>query len=179
MFLDSESIISKEDEKKRYLAHNNDNGHPGHQAFVSPLINKVTEMFDPTSRGLDFGAGEGVIITKLLKDKGLNIVSYDPFFFDRPDLLKQKYDYVVCCEVIEHFYGPAKEFELLKSLLKPGSALFCMTEIFSDKTDFPNWHYKNDLTHRFFYHKKALELIKEKFNFSSLEINGRVISYIL
>ena len=102
---------------------------------------------------------------------------YDPFFNDNQESLKQAYDYIACSEVIEHFGSPAKEFFLLRSRLKPGGALFCLTRLYEEGIDFSAWFYKNDPTHRFFYSRQALEWIKVKFDFSSLEIEGRLISF--
>ena len=69
-------------------------------------------LWDFTSKhtGLDFGAGTGPVISKVLKDNEYKIKQFDPFFHNYPELLKEKYDYIVCCEVMEHFYDPAKEF---------------------------------------------------------------------
>jgi len=79
--------------------------------------------------------------------------------------------------VIEHFSNPNKEFKLFKKLLKKGSKLYCMTDIYDDSIDFEKWYYKNDPTHIFFYHKKTFEWIKEKFDFKSVEIEKRLITF--
>lgn len=92
-------------------------------------------------------------------------------------MLKFKYNYIICCEVIEHFHFPQKEFTLLRSLLKPGGILYCMTEIYSEDIDFINWHYKNDPTHVFFYHKDALKWIQEHFRFSEVKKKNRLIEF--
>ena len=178
VFLDQSITIPKETEKQRYMLHNNNADHKGHLDFIEPLIQKVITKFDKGSIGLDFGSGEGAIITKALKERGYDIASYDPFFFDNVDLLKQKYNYIVCCEVIEHFSEPAKEFALLSSLLILRGALLCMTELYSEEIDFPSWYYKNDITHRFFYHRKAIEWIQREYGLASSSIDGRIIALV-
>lgn len=167
--------ISKEEERSRYEEHNNDIEDTGYQKFVSPLVNSIKELFNPEHTGLDFGSGTGPVITKLLRDEGFNIDLYDPFFCNKPEKLAVHYDYIACCEVIEHFHHPEKEFRLLRSLLKPGGALFCMTEVYSDNINFPKWYYKNDPTHVFFYHAEAFNWIKTNLNYSEVIIDGRLI----
>lgn len=167
--------LSREDEKKRYEEHNNDVEDPGYQRFVAPIVAKVTEKFKPENPGLDYGAGPGPVITKLLRDKGYRVELYDPFFWDNAPALDRTYDYIACCEVIEHFHSPRQEFALLRSLLKTGGSLYCMTEIYSDDLNFEEWYYKNDPTHVFFYHRRALEIIQSRFDFKGLTIDGRLI----
>jgi len=76
---------------------------------------------------------------------------------------------------MEHFHSPAKEFRLLKDMLNPNGTLYCMTHLYNPDTPFDDWYYKNDPTHVFFYQKKAIEWIKENFEFSSASITGRLI----
>lgn len=175
VFLDSRFHVSTQEEKARYETHNNDVDDPGYQRFVQPVIDAVEQSFSPDCRGLDFGAGTGPVITKILREKGYAVEVYDPFFANHPEALEQKYDFIVCCEVIEHFRDPAKEFGLLRSLLNPRGALFCMTEVYSEGIDFRSWYYKNDPTHIFFYQHKTCEWIRDQYQFSSLERQGRLI----
>ncbi|MFA4843999.1 MAG: class I SAM-dependent methyltransferase [Candidatus Margulisiibacteriota bacterium] len=177
IFRDPADELSPETEKKRYEAHNNSPADPGYRSFVDPIIKEVTRRFTPAHHGLDFGAGPVPVITELLREEGYKIEPYDPFFHNDPELLKKTYDYIAACEVIEHFRSPAKEFKLLRSLLKPGGALLCMTELYEEGNDFSKWHYKNDETHRFFYSRPALEWIRDNFGFASLEVEGRLVSW--
>jgi hypothetical protein len=91
--------------------------------------------------------------------------------------LESKYDYIACCEVVEHFYDPFREFKKLKDLLNPGGKLYCMTELYDQNTDFRAWYYKNDPTHVFFYSPCAISWIKEQFNFKEAKIEGRLIVF--
>lgn len=176
--LDPQYYVSKENERKRYQEHNNDTEDPGYQKFVEPIIRGVKQKFDKKHKGLDFGSGTGPVIAKLLRDKGYTIELYDPFFCNNPEKLEEMYDFIVCCEVMEHFHFPAKEFSLLRSILKPNGALFCMTDIYFENVDFRTWYYKNDPTHVFFYHKNALAWIQSEFKFSALKIEGRLIQFL-
>ena len=105
------------------------------------------------------------------------IKAYDPIFHKNPKLLDEKYDYIACCEVIEHFYNPKKEFALLKKLLLKGGRLYCMTEIYDQNIDFGSWYYKNDPTHVFIYQRKTIDWINTEFGFSDVNINGRLITF--
>lgn len=177
VILDSKYFLSKQAEKIRYEEHNNDVEDAGYQKFVEPIVNEIVKKFNIQHLGLDFGAGTGPVITKLLSDKGFRMRLYDPFFFNDTQSLKSKYDFIVCCEVIEHFHNPSKEFGLLKSLLNQGGILYCMTDIYSDTTNFKDWYYKNDPAHVFFYHKTTIEWIQKHFNFSGFKIQGRLIQF--
>ncbi len=128
------------------------------------------------SRGLDFGAGSGPVITKVLQDNFYNILSYDPYFHNYPELLEKRYDYIACCEVVEHFYNPNKEFYLFKKLLKKDAKLYLMTELYDEKIEFESWYYKNDPTHIFFYSRATFEWIQKKFDFLDVTFNHRLIT---
>ncbi|MBS4013263.1 MAG: class I SAM-dependent methyltransferase [Bacteroidetes bacterium] len=177
VFLNKQNHLSFENEFFRYNEHNNDVNDVRYQDFVKPIVNEILKDFKSCDKGLDFGAGPGPVISKLLTDEGYQIAQYDPFFHNNESLLKQKYNYIVCCEVIEHFYNPNKEFKLLNSLMKNGGKLYLKTTLFSNDIDFRNWHYKNDNTHVFFYQKETFDYIKNQFGFSELKIEGSLIVF--
>ena len=177
IFVDKNLILDKDAEMLRYKEHNNNVEDKRYQEFVSPITSAVLNQFSKTDKGLDFGAGTGPVISKILNDNNFNIVQYDPFFHNFPKLLEKQYNYIVCCEVMEHFNNPKKEFTLLKKLLLPNGKLFCMTDIYNETIDFHNWRYKNDQTHIFIYHKKTIQFIKKQFGFSKVTIDGKLISF--
>ncbi len=177
VFMDSESHLSLSREKERYVEHNNDPSDRGYRRFVAEIVKRIKENFSPRDKGLDFGSGPGSPITAMLKESGYRVVEYDPFFREYPELLEKRYDYIACCEVIEHFREPGKEFKLLKDLLKEKGMLLCKTELFLAETDFVKWYYKNDPSHVFFYTSRSFELIRDMFNFSRVEIEGRLIEF--
>jgi len=177
IFVDKSLIPKYKEEKSRYEEHHNDVENKGYQKFVLPITSNILNDFNKKSSGLDFGAGTGPVISKILKDNDFNIELYDPFFHNYPKLLEKKYDYIACCEVIEHFHHPKKEFLLLKSLLEKNAKLYCMTDIYNETIDFHKWYYKNDLTHVFIYHKKTIEWIKGNIGFDDVIIDGRLIIF--
>jgi 2-polyprenyl-3-methyl-5-hydroxy-6-metoxy-1,4-benzoquinol methylase len=169
--------VSKTEEKDRYLTHNNDVNDPRYQNFVSPLFTTVNSDFPKTAKGLDFGAGTGPVIAKMLSEKGYSVALYDPFFHPNTEVLEKQYDFIVCCEVMEHFHNPNKEFKLLERLLAPKGKLYCMTDLVPKNIKFSDWYYKNDNTHVVFYSERNLQWIQRHFGFSKLEVNSRLIVF--
>lgn len=177
IYMDNQLWPNKEAEKLRYQTHNNDVNDRGYQQFVSPITSAILINFSTSDMGLDFGAGTGPVISKILNDNNYNIKQYDPYFHNKPKLLTEKYNFIACCEVIEHFYNPLKEFQLLKKMLIPNGKLYCMTDIFNKSIDFNQWYYKNDPTHVFIYQQKTFEWIKKEFRFTKVEVEGRLITF--
>lgn len=169
-FLDSKLFLSPEKEKQRYLEHNNDINDSRYQQFVTPLVNEVQNHFNKNSKGLDFGAGTGPVLAKLLSENGYEMTIYDPYFHPDKSSLDKTYDFVVSSEVIEHFYYPKKEFLKLKELLKPNGMLSVMTEIYHEGIDFNSWYYRRDPSHVVFYSEKTLHWLAKSFGFKSFEV---------
>lgn len=170
ILLSPNNYLSPQEEKFRYSLHNNDVNDAGYIEFVSPVIEKIKADFDSSSLGLDFGCGTGPVITSELKKHGYRIELYDLYFQPKKSVLNNNYDFIICCEVMEHFQEPLKEFSLLRSLLKPQGKLYCKTEIWNEAINFKEWHYKNDLTHVIFYNEDTIKWIKEDLGFSSVNI---------
>ncbi len=175
IFRSSQQHLQPAAEKQRYEKHQNDVYNAQYRQFVSPITDAILNVHTPVQKGLDFGAGTGPVISKVLEERGYNIVPYDPYFHDYPQRLNTKYDYIACCEVIEHFYHPAQEFKLLQALLEPKGCLYCMTRIYNDTISFEDWFYKNDPTHVFFYQEATFQWIKQNLGFSQLEIEHNLI----
>ncbi len=167
--------ISLKDERARYEKHSDDIQDPGYRNYVLPIVEAVLSRMPPGSTGLDFGSGRGAIVSTMLGESGYFLERYDPFFFPDPVVLERRYDYIACCEVVEHFREPRKEFELLKSLLNEGGKLFIMTLLMGSFDDFSNWYYKDDETHVFFYSKQSFSWIRSNLGFGDLQIDGRVV----
>lgn len=174
LVMDKAKHPDAEAEYAHYLTHNNDVEDPRYQAFVSPIVNYIVNNRQAEEQGLDFGSGSGPVISKLLTDQGYQIKQYDPFFANKPDLLKTTYDYIVCCEVIEHFYQPAVEFRRLRRLLQPAGVFVCMTSLYTPDIDFSQWRYRKDPTHTFIYTAATLAYIAANFGFAELKISGRL-----
>lgn len=172
---DNTLYLTPEEEKQRYQTHNNDINDPRYRKFTSPISNFILENFANYHQGLDFGSGTGPVISGVLRDEGYKVVQYDPFFANDPKLLEKQYDYIFACEVVEHFYDPAKEFEKLFAMLKTGGKLILMTHLYDDSIDFKTWYYRKDPTHVFIFRRETFEYISERFGFDSLEIKERLV----
>jgi len=177
ILLSPEHYLSPQAEKRRYILHNNNVNDVGYIKFVKPVIEQIKSDFNTLSKGLDFGCGTGPVIASELEKSGFLIKFYDPFFKPYKEVLNTAFDFIICCEVMEHFQNPLQEFELLYSLLKPKGKLYCKTGVYNEAIDFQNWHYKNDQTHVIFYNEETLYWIKEKLNFYSLEIHEKFIIF--
>lgn len=114
---------------------------------MSPLLLRL----EKGARGLDYGCGPGPAGAAMLTESGHPMTLYDPVFVPDERALEQRYDFVFCCEVAEHFHRPAAEFRKLDGLLAPGGILAVMTAIEYPEIDFHSWHYRRDPTHVAFY----------------------------
>ncbi|MGM0551670.1 MAG: class I SAM-dependent methyltransferase [Bacteroidota bacterium] len=175
---DPQHWLDPEEENKRYGLHENDVYDKHYRNFVAPIVEAVYAYHEPQEEGLDYGAGPGPVVATMLTEKGYSLHTYDPFFHPKPELLTQTYNYIVCCEVMEHFHTPALEFTRLRELLAPGGSLLCMTSLFHEGLDFNGWGYKNDDTHVFFYHARAIEWIRANFGFKRVTINERFLHFV-
>ncbi len=176
IFLHPDLYLSPDEEKKVYLQHQNNIHDPGYQKFVSPLVQFATDHYSAESLGLDYGSGTGPVITHLLNQQGYTVKQYDPYFHCDPSALEINYDYILVCEVAEHFYHPDQEFTRFKNLLRPNGSLVISTSLYSDEINFENWHYHLDPTHVMLYQLKTFEWIRDAYNFSSLKkLSNRLV----
>ena len=175
VFTHPDHYLSPAEEQAHYECHVNNPDDLRYQKFVSPITNSILKDFGTTDKGLDFGSGTGSPIVKVLGDNSYDISQYDLYFHNDTEKLNQKYNYIACSEVAEHFKEPHKEFSLLRNLLLPDGKLYLMTEMFDENRDFESWYYKTDPTHVFLYHAKAFEWIKENFGFKNVIIDKRLI----
>ena len=97
IFKDKGFLLSKELEFNHYKNHNNEPNDEGYQKFVAPVVLSVFKDFNPGHSGLDYGAGSGSAIFKLLNDQNFQIEQYDPFFYNFKELLAK-------CEFKVNYY---------------------------------------------------------------------------
>lgn len=166
-------------EKDVYNQHKNDVNDLRYQKFTSPITNFILENFDSKQLGLDYGCGNGPVISKVLQDKDYKIELYDPYFYPNENYLDYKYDYIFSCEVFEHFYQPKQEIEKLLSILNPNGSLLIMTHIYDSETDvnFKDWYYRKDPTHVFIYTKKTIQFIAKTYNLKAKIENNRMVIF--
>lgn len=172
---DKAHYLSANQEKERYESHNNNVNDIGYQNFTSPITNYVINEFSSKQKGLDFGCGTGPVISSMLHKQNYNIVQYDPYFAPNKDALKKTYDYIVSCEVFEHFYNPKEEINKLISLLNNNGVLLIMTLLYNNQIDFNSWFYRKDPTHVFIYRKETIEYIAQKHKLKIVKLTNRFI----
>lgn len=158
-FLDPSQYPPAAAEHAHYLTHCNDPHDPGYRAFLSKLAGPLLERIAPRSSGLDYGCGPGPALAAMLREAGHRIALYDPDFRPDPSTLNDRYDFVTCTEVAEHFHRPAEEFDRLDRLLRPGGLLAVMTSFQIDDARFAGWHYRRDPTHVVFYREATFRVL--------------------
>jgi SAM-dependent methyltransferase len=162
-------------EREHYETHENDVNDVRYQKFAKPITDFVFQNLTAAKCGLDFGCGNGPVISKVLQDNQYQIAQYDPYFAPFPVLLEKQYDYIICCEVIEHFYNPMREFEKLTTMLREGGYLICMTLLYKDSIDFGKWFYRRDPTHVIIYRAETIKYIAATFPLSIEKMTDRLM----
>jgi SAM-dependent methyltransferase len=161
-FLNPQQLPAADTERAYYDLHENDPDDPGYRKFLDRLAAPLCEKLKPGSEGLDFGCGPGPALARMLEERGHRMTIYDPLFAPDATALQRQYDFVTCTEVVEHFHQPAKEFELLASLIRPGGVLAIMTSLLHDGIDFQKWHYRRDPTHVCFYRQQTFHWLEQQ-----------------
>lgn len=162
VFADPNALLPPSAEKHQYDQHQNDPDDLGYRRFLSRVAQPLMQRLAPASQGLDFGCGPGPTLSLMLEEAGHSMAIYDPYFHPDRAPLRANYDFVTCTEAIEHFYRPAREWQLLLKLVRPGGTLALMTKLVKDKPAFSNWHYKNDPTHVSFFSRTTFEFLARR-----------------
>ncbi len=143
--------LSRQEERSRYLNHNNDPDDERYQKFLLPVARAVMRDHSPPSRGLDFGCGTGSPLPLMLEALQFEMDVYDPFFAPYTEIFDRRYDFITCTEVVEHMSAPAVEINRLWEMLNPGGGLYLMTQLRLPGHDFISWGYIRDTTHISFF----------------------------
>jgi len=154
------------EEYSRYATHNNNPHDLRYRRFLNRLAQPLSKCLSKGDTGLDYGSGPGPTLSLMLTEQEFPTQIYDPFFATDKKVLESSYDFITCTEAIEHFFNPAKEFELLNSILNPQGYLGIMTDIFYQEIDFDDWYYHKDFTHVGFYSLNTIKWIAEHFGWS-------------
>lgn len=149
-------------EQAEYRLHCNEVSDAEYRKFLARLALPLLERLPAGLSGLDYGCGPGPALAAMLIEAGHRMAVYDPLFFNDPKLLDDKYDFITCTEVVEHFHHAFDEFARLDRMLKPGGWLGVMTTFQTDDAAFAGWHYRRDPTHVVFYREKTFQIIAER-----------------
>jgi SAM-dependent methyltransferase len=164
--------LSKEDEKKRYLKHHNDDDNIGYKTYLKSFMKESILTMENVQTILDFGSGPNPILKKLLQNEGYEVDDYDPFFNDDQQYKDKKYDLIVLTEVLEHVFSPIQVLEELKNCLNVGGRLLIMTQFRNmSEQDFLNWWYHRDTTHVGFYNYKTFQAIAKMLDLKIISTN--------
>jgi len=147
------------DEALRYLEHQNRRDDPGYAEFLRRLADPVCAHVPIGARGLDVGCGPTPLLSELLTASGRPTQFHDPLFFSRGELLGEIYDFVTCCEVVEHAHDPAALFGQLARLIGPGGLIAIMTQFRPIDDSFGRWWYRRDATHVCFFSEPTLRWV--------------------
>jgi 2-polyprenyl-3-methyl-5-hydroxy-6-metoxy-1,4-benzoquinol methylase len=177
-FLNPIARLNAKEERDRYALHENIITDPGYQKFVDPLFQLITANIPSSAKGLDYGCGEGPVLTHLLSQKGYDVALYDPFFRDDKSVLDRQYDFIFSIEVIEHFFHPADELQKLKEMLRSGGHLWFMTLLYDKSIDFGSWFYRLDPTHVCFFSDETFRWIQKRFGFANYQKVGNRIAWM-
>lgn len=169
--------ITAEEQVERYRTHNNEPDDPDYRAFLSRLLDEMRPYLVPGATALDYGSGPGPALAAMLREAGLVVRTYDPFFDPDVSALKKRYDFVTCTETAEHFATPREDFDVLDGLLKPGAWLGIMTGMLDDWAEFPSWYYHRDPTHICFYTKRTMRWIAERYEWEALFPRENVVLF--
>ena len=167
--------LTPEQEKAEYDKHDNQNDDLGYRRFLSRCLSPVLARVTPTQSGLDFGCGEGQILSKMASEFGIKINNYDLFYANDNSVLQRHYDFITATEVIEHIYDAKSAFEVFDRLLKPKGFLALMTKRVQDVEAFSRWHYKNDPTHICFYLIATFEWLAERYGWRLEVVSNDVV----
>lgn len=162
-FKDAEIHLSAEKEKERYLLHKNDFEDQEYRNFLKRLAGPMLKKVSLEARGLDFGCGPTKVMAQLMLENKISCESYDPYFFGDEKVLNQRYDFITCSEVVEHFNKPLISFDLLFSLLKPNGWLGIMTQ--SPPDNLIDWVYLRDPTHVAFYSSNTFAWLAKHYSY--------------
>lgn len=163
VFVPSDYWLNEIEEKKIYNLHKNVATDLGYRKFLSRLSDPLLKKLLPKSSGLDFGCGPGPTLSAMLQEAGHRVELYDYFYYNDPELLTRRYDFISATEVVEHLNTPEREFEKLFTMLRRGGWLAIMTKLVKNLDAFSQWHYIRDMTHVCFYDQRTFEYIAHRF----------------
>ncbi|MDE7213235.1 MAG: class I SAM-dependent methyltransferase, partial [Anaeroplasmataceae bacterium] len=142
------NYISFSEERKRYDAHNCDEGY---KSYMKSLFIKIKSFIKGTT--LDYGCGQIHYLADLLSVNGIPSNYYDLHYY--PNLPDKTFDTIILVEVFEHLKEPYSELLKLKSLLNPKGRIIIITKPY-DGVDLNTWWYFRDTTHISFIKKDSI-----------------------
>ncbi|MEX0933581.1 MAG: class I SAM-dependent methyltransferase [Candidatus Paceibacterota bacterium] len=163
MYISKSFFLKPEEEKKRYTLHENSLEDVEYVTFLRRLLLPLETFLRRGDTVLDYGSGPEPVFAELVRQKGFDVQTYDPFF----SLLfsdEETYDAVTSIEAFEHFHNPAKELKTIFLLVEPRGHIGVMTERHDRTTNFKTWYYTKDPTHVGYFSDTTFKWIESKYN---------------
>ncbi len=160
VYQEDSTLPDADSEKKRYEQHRNNPDDAGYVQWLQSFIDKAVMPWYEGGRVLDFGSGPTPVLTHMLERLGMDVTSYDPYFFPLwPD--RHDYSLILLCEVLEHIHNPVKAFMDLYELASENGVISVRTQFLPspEPAAFRNWWYKEDPTHIRFYNTDSLDIL--------------------
>lgn len=170
--------LRPEEERARYLLHNNDPSDAGYRRYLQEFTEAVCEFLDSCGAGLDYGSGPVDVLAQMLREQGYAVSAWDPIFASEAALLSGQYDFVLCHEVMEHFFQPAAAFEAIDRLLAEGAVLAVRTGILRPEIAFDEWWYARDPSHCSFYRTQTMEWLARSMSWNIVYADSEVGIYV-
>ncbi|MBR9728728.1 class I SAM-dependent methyltransferase [Shewanella intestini] len=170
--------LSADAEKAVYDLHDNAFADEGYQRFLSRTLTPLLQRVPQDAVGLDFGCGEGAVLSHMAAKQGVKVHNYDLYYHPFAERLTGQYDFICLTEVIEHIYDAHGLIEQLTHMLKPGGILAVMTKRVLGHAEFIHWHYKNDPTHINFYSQTTFEWIAKQHDGWQCEVIDKDVVFI-
>ena len=170
-------FLTPDEEKAVYDLHDNTNADEGYRRFLSRTLSPVLNRVSKEAKGLDYGCGEGAVLSQIAAEQGINVANYDLYYHNNNEVLAAQYDFITMTEVIEHISDAKQIFQQLDGLLKTGGILAIMTKRVKSQQAFENWHYKHDPTHINFYSIATFEWLAKTYQWQLEIIDNDVVFF--
>lgn len=163
---------SPEEERKRYLLHDNSAANEEYLSYLGRIVDTAVFPFvRPGGSILDIGSGPDGVLVGLLRERGYPALGHDPFFSPDPPPDGMAFSAVTLIEVVEHAGEPRQLMTDAVRYLggRSGGILIVKTLFAPDSGDaFLSWWYRQDITHILFYQRKTLTALAEGSGFRLL-----------
>jgi len=173
-----EHLIPENEEKERYLEHENSLDNPGYVQMFMDKIQLLPSYCPKVRTVLDFGCGYEPVLVSLLNREGYRAEGFD--FFFHPEWPSDKtFDLVISTETFEHLKDPARELDRIEKVIAPGGYLAVMTQFYPashgepDPTEFAKWYYQRDPTHIRFFSPETFRWLEGHKNFKITFLNDK------
>lgn len=169
--------LSPDEERARYLRHENTIDNAAYVERFHRLIAMIRELAPQARRVLDYGCGPAPIFVELLRRAGYDAIGYDPYFAPDADL-SRPFDAIVSVETVEHFAEPGTEFRRMASCLTPGGGLAILTKFHPGADSMNDWWYARDPTHVAFYSPTTFRYIQSAFGFEAITLDDLSVALL-